>query len=231
MSYRQPFVGDYPITQRYGEIIAGVTYKGRPHTGIDYACPAGTPILASADGIVRRSAFDGGGYGKYVTIEHGSGAATLYAHLNSRDVIEGQCVKQGDVIGLSGSTGNSTGPHLHFEARRAWGDWRSHFDPMELPLQNFADPQPVGKSDKLKEPEQLKENVIVACPDGARVFNPDWSMRYVGFQQGTHLHFTGKTVKRPGFPDLTYCEVYEEPRKFYVAVHDGRTQILDNSEA
>lgn len=228
ITYRQPFKGDYPITQRYGELIPDVTYKDRPHTGIDYACPVGTGILASADGNVKYSGYEKTGYGNWIVIEHEKGKCTLYAHLSERNVFENQKVRQGDVIGLSGSTGNSTGPHLHFEARRVWCDWRSHFDPMELPLQNFADPQPVGKSDKLKEPEQLKENVVIACPDGARVFNPDWSMRYVGFPQGTRLHFTGKTAKRPGFPDLTYCEVYEEPRKFYVAVHNNDTQILDN---
>ena len=86
------------------------------------------------------------------------------------------------------------------------------------------------KTSRLKEPADLGELVKVACLDGARVFNPDWSMKYAGFPQGTKLHFTGKTAERPGFPQYTYCEVYEEPRKFWVAVHDGQTQILDNSE-
>lgn len=228
MSYRQPFAGDWPITQRFGE--KDTDPEG--HTGIDYACPIGTSILASNDGVVKFAGYDRTGYGNCVIIQHNDTKATLYAHLSTIKVAVNQHVRQGEKIGESGNTGNSTGPHLHFEARRVWNIFRKEsFDPMELPLQNFADPQQFGKAEQLKEPDQLKENVVIACPDGARVFNPDWSMRYVGFPQGTRLHFTGKTAKRPGFPDLTYCEVYEEPRKFYVAVHNNDTQILDNAEA
>jgi hypothetical protein len=155
---------------------------------------------------------------------------TVYEHLLQDIPVQvGQKVAKSQVIGWSGSTGNSTGPHLHFELRDADG---KAVDPMPY-LQNVVD---MDKTDtqqvtgKLKEPDQLGEMVEVVCPDGAKVFNPDWSMRYAGFPQGTKLHFTGKTEKRPGFPEYTYCEVYEEPRKYYVAVNDGRTQILDNQE-
>lgn len=225
MSYRQPFTGHWPITQHFGETVTDPA----GHTGIDYACPIGTSILASNDGVVKFAGYDRTGYGNCVIIQHNDTKATLYAHLSTIKVAVNQHVRQGEKIGESGNTGNSTGPHLHFEARRVWNIFRREsFDPMELPLQNFADPH--IKPAELKGPEDLTENVVVACPDGARVFNTNWSMRYTGFPQGTHLHFTGKTVKRPGFPDLTYCEVYEEPRKYYVAVHDGKTQILDNLE-
>lgn len=213
------------MTQRYGE-----TCTSAFHTGIDFACPMHTNILASAPGTVMFAAWDPTGYGNMVIIRHGDGRATLYAHLSLISVAVGHIVYQGEKIGESGSTGNSTGPHLHFEARTKWNDYRTHFDPIDLPLQNFVDlaPDP-QKPAKLKEPDELGEMVEVVCRDGARVFNKDWSMKYAGFPQGTKLHFTGKTEKRPAFPEYTYCEVYEEPKKYWVAVHDGRTQILDNS--
>ena len=235
ITYRQPFRGEWPITQRYGEIVPGVTKNNQPHTGIDYGCPENTLILASADGEVMFAGWDPTGYGYAVILQHPDGRATLYAHLQGPTVRINQHVRQGDVIGVSGDTGYATGPHLHFEARSQWNNYRTHFDPLTLPLMSMddaitepvpAEPEPV----KLKEPEELGQAVVVTAPDGARVFNPDWSMRYTGFPQGTQLYFTGRTEKRPGFPEYTYCEVYEEPRKYYVAVHDGKTQILDNAE-
>ena len=236
ITFRQPFQGSWPITQRYGVVVPGVTYKDRPHTGIDYACPEGTPILASADGTVVYSAFDTTGYGKVVIIQHKDGRATLYAHLLDRNVTPNQTVKQGDVIGHSGNTGNSTGPHLHFEARKQWNDWRSHFDPMELPLMSFADAgktssELVTNCNQLKGADQLGEDVKVVALDGARRFNSDWTFPYPGaYTTGQKLHFTGRTAKREGYP-YTYCEVYEEPQKYWVAVNDGVTQILDNEES
>ena len=136
VTYRQPFEGTFPITQRYGEIVEGVTYKGLPHTGIDYGCPSDTPILASADGVVKAAKNDPSGYGKYIILEHPDGKATLYAHLwYFNNLFEGKQVKQGDVIAYSDSSGNSTGPHLHFEARAVWNDAKSHRDPITfLPL-------------------------------------------------------------------------------------------------
>ena len=232
MSYRQPFIGEYPITQRYGEIIEGVTYKGLPHTGIDYACPSGTPILASADGIVKAAKNEQNGYGKYVVLEHPDGKATLYAHLwHFNNLFEGKQVKQGDVIAYSDSSGNSTGPHLHFEARAVWNDYKSHRDPITfLPLMNVINPvvpEPASAAAALKDADQLPEMVQVVAPLGAKRFNEDWTMpNPMNYQAGTVLRFTGKTAKRPGYP-YTYCEVYEEPRKYYVAVHNGEDQILD----
>ena len=93
VTYRQPFKEEYPVSQAYGVIIPGVTYKNRPHSGIDYACPKGTPILASGDGIVMYSDFDNSGFGHLVTIQHNDGKATLYAHLSERRVVLRQKVK------------------------------------------------------------------------------------------------------------------------------------------
>ena len=89
---------------------------GRPHTGIDIALKTGDPIYAAFDGVVRVAKFNGG-YGNMVLIRHYNNLETLYGHLSSIKVKVGQKVKAGDIIGLGGSTGRSTGPHLHFECR------------------------------------------------------------------------------------------------------------------
>lgn len=89
---------------------------GRTHTGVDLPYPTGTPVYAAFDGCVRASMYYKG-YGNIVIIRHENGLETYYAHLSRRDVDAGQWVHSGDVIGLGGSTGHSTGPHLHFETR------------------------------------------------------------------------------------------------------------------
>lgn len=232
ITFRQPFQGEYPITQAYAESIPGVTV-GAAHTGIDYGCPKGTEILASSDGEVMFAGWDPTGYGLCVIIRHSSDRSTLYAHLSKIHISKGDKVRQGQPIGLSGSSGYATGPHLHFEARYRWDDYKSHFDPMKLPLMSFADYTggtveiPASAPQKLKEPDQLGELVKVVCTDGANAFKQDWTYKLYGFPQGTQLHFTGKTAERNGY---TYCEVYEEPPKYWVAVHNEDTQILDNTE-
>jgi murein DD-endopeptidase MepM/ murein hydrolase activator NlpD len=92
-------------------------YKGRYHTGIDLPGPIGTAIYAAADGVVERIATDGynGGYGNYILLSHEGGFRTRYAHLSAVLVSSGQRVSRGNNIARMGSTGNSTGPHLHFE--------------------------------------------------------------------------------------------------------------------
>jgi murein DD-endopeptidase MepM/ murein hydrolase activator NlpD len=94
-------------------------YAGYPHfhTGIDLVEPFGSPILAADDGIVVLVGADTNGYGNYVVLAHSGGLDTLYGHLSAALVKPGQSVTQGEPIGLEGSTGNSTGPHLHFELR------------------------------------------------------------------------------------------------------------------
>jgi murein DD-endopeptidase MepM/ murein hydrolase activator NlpD len=87
------------------------------HTGIDLAAPFGTPVTAAADGVVVASMHTNIGYGNYVIIAHGGGIMTLYAHLLETDVTTGDRVTRGKQIGLEGSSGMSTGPHVHFELR------------------------------------------------------------------------------------------------------------------
>lgn len=89
---------------------------GRRHQGIDLPYPTGTPVAAAFDGKVRISDYVGG-YGNLVVIRHANGLETFYGHLSRRDVASGDWVSAGDIIGLGGSTGRSTGPHLHFETR------------------------------------------------------------------------------------------------------------------
>jgi murein DD-endopeptidase MepM/ murein hydrolase activator NlpD len=94
-------------------------FRGRAamHAGIDLAGPVGTPIYATADAVVGRSEYNSGGYGNLVELDHGHGIQTRYGHLSKSMVTAGQRVKRGDMIGLMGSTGRSTGSHLHYEVR------------------------------------------------------------------------------------------------------------------
>jgi murein DD-endopeptidase MepM/ murein hydrolase activator NlpD len=106
-----------------GELTSGYGWRwGRMHAGIDIAADIGTPIFAAADGVVEYSDWNSGGYGNLVEIRHADGSLTRYAHLNQSMVQEGQKVKQGEQIAEMGSTGYSTGPHLHFEVHVAGGD-------------------------------------------------------------------------------------------------------------
>jgi murein DD-endopeptidase MepM/ murein hydrolase activator NlpD len=99
----------------------------RPHLGVDYAAPIGTPVRASGDGVVTRAGRDGG-YGKVVRIRHPNGYETLYGHLSRIDVKAGQRVAQADVIGAVGTTGLSTGPHLDYRMIKAG----TYIDPRAL---------------------------------------------------------------------------------------------------
>jgi LysM repeat protein len=91
------------------------------HLGIDIAAAEGAPVYASDSGVVVYAGVIGGGYGNMIMIDHNNGFHSLYAHLSVISVRCGQSVGQGNLIGLSGSTGNSTGPHLHFEVRHNGG--------------------------------------------------------------------------------------------------------------
>ncbi len=123
VTLRLPFDGAYPVTQTYAEHLANaVNYPpGRYNGAIDYGLPAGTSVLAAADGRISKIDNSPTGYGIYVVLDSpddGLGVLqTLYAHLERVSVRLNDYVHAGDLIGVSGSTGNSTGPHLHFEVR------------------------------------------------------------------------------------------------------------------
>ncbi|MFF9850750.1 M23 family metallopeptidase [Streptomyces litmocidini] len=107
---------------------AGSMWSSGYHTGVDFIASTGTPIHAVGPGTVY-SAGDGGAYGNQVVIQHADGTFSQYAHLSSISVSAGQTVSGGDQIGLSGATGNVTGPHLHFEMRTG-PEYGSDIDPL-----------------------------------------------------------------------------------------------------
>lgn len=102
---------NYDITAVFGQ--AGGRWSSGQHTGLDFAAPTGTPVFSALAGKVVEAGW-GGAYGNHIVIKH-DGTKTLYAHLNRVDVKKGQSVLRGEKIGAVGSTGNSSGPHLHFE--------------------------------------------------------------------------------------------------------------------
>lgn len=126
MKLRYPFEQVYPLTQGFSE----------RHRGLDWGAPLNTAVLAAADGRVRWIAIQPNGYGLYLTLEHERGAVTLYAHLERVLVELAQTVSAGQPIALSGSSGNSSGPHLHFEYRP---DGRRTADPTPYFLALAAD--------------------------------------------------------------------------------------------
>ena len=118
----RPLSGAY-VSQGFGctdvviEPVDLACPKHHWHSGVDLAAPRGTPVHAAFGGVVAVH-LSATGYGLHVSVDGGDGITALYAHLASVDVVTGDVVGAGDVLGTVGSTGNSTGPHLHFEVRR-----------------------------------------------------------------------------------------------------------------
>lgn len=106
------------IASGFGYRIDPVYKTIKMHAGLDFAAPQGTPIYATADGVVSTSGNLGNGYGNHVVIRHGYGYETLYGHMVRVKARTGQSVKRGEVIGWVGSTGKSTGPHCHYEVHK-----------------------------------------------------------------------------------------------------------------
>jgi murein DD-endopeptidase MepM/ murein hydrolase activator NlpD len=113
---RKPLVGDLEMTSQFGVRIDPFFHAPSMHTGMDFRATAGDPIYATAAGKVTKAGWEGG-YGQMVEIDHGEGLSTRYGHMSAIGVAVGQKVRAGQVIGRVGSTGRSTGPHLHYETR------------------------------------------------------------------------------------------------------------------
>ncbi|WP_334091469.1 M23 family metallopeptidase [Helicobacter typhlonius] len=125
------------ISAPYGYRVHPLLFTRHLHTGVDFAMSVGTPVYATANGVVNEARFSTGGYGYLVKIDHSLGFMTYYAHLSKIVVQKGMFVKRGQLIAYSGNTGRSTGPHLHYEIRflgqvinpSSFMDWKmSNFD-------------------------------------------------------------------------------------------------------
>ena len=185
---------------------------GRRHQGIDLPYPKGTPVAAAFDGKVRISSYVGG-YGNLVVLRHANGLETFYGHLSERKVESGDWVSAGDIIGLGGSTGRSTGPHLHFEVRyrgaamdpswlidfetgtlrhrlvkiRSW-----YFNPNQRYVQNIDDEDEIFRTDEedrlLAEEQAKKEAAARAAAEAA-------AMRYHTVRSGDTLSGIAKKYR------------------------------------
>lgn len=120
-----PLSGKPPITSEFGK-IRHLTFNngqkspsyGKPHGGVDYGVPEGTPVYAVTDGVVEPTGYDAPGFGNYIKTSNSDGAENFFGHLSRKLVEGGTRVKAGDLVGYSGNSGSSTGPHLHFEVRK-----------------------------------------------------------------------------------------------------------------
>jgi hypothetical protein len=231
-NYRQPFKGDYPISLNFHEEWLP-TYDNIKtfHTGTDYACPMNTPILASADGTVMTVAEAVNGYGKYIILCHYDGSGTVYAHLDRISVKQWQSVKQGDVIGYSGNTGNSSGPHLHFEWRRKANDITTAED-ARTHLTSVLDDYPIGYSPEPKKPEfaTVQSGFCKVVCDYANVRCHCDMNRVVGVRKKGDVIAIGDEVT--WFNGLPYRDFYDADYKCWlrIAEHDPDTQIIENTE-
>ncbi len=116
------------LSSGYGERIHPIYKIGKAHLGLDFTSPTGTAIHATGDATVEFAGYNTSGYGYHVILDHGYGYKTLYGHMSEVNVRKGQKVKRGDVIGEVGSTGLSTGPHLHYEVIKDG----AHVDPINF---------------------------------------------------------------------------------------------------
>nr|WP_303705894.1 peptidoglycan DD-metalloendopeptidase family protein [Brevundimonas naejangsanensis] len=126
-------VKGYRINSSFGLRKLAIEAKARAHKGVDIAAPTGTGVFATTEGKVLRAGYQAGGYGNFIEVQHPNGMTSLYGHLSRIDVHSGKAVEAGERIGLVGSTGYSTGPHLHFEVRRNGGQ----VDPAKIVGQSF----------------------------------------------------------------------------------------------
>lgn len=151
-SYAQliyPLSSPAPTTSNFGWRTHPITGSRRFHSGIDIGAPMGAPVVAAGSGTIVSAGWQGG-YGKAIVIQHNGVQQTLYGHLSEIFVQPGQTIEQGMVIGRVGSTGNSTGPHLHYEIRMSSNDGWVAVDPREeirYALDNLRRSMPFAQTD------------------------------------------------------------------------------------
>lgn len=155
-----------------GPLTSGYGYRkrfGRMHKGVDLGIKMNDTIYAAFDGKVRLTAYEGKGYGNYIILRHANGLETVYGHLNKHLVKPDDVVRAGDPIGLGGSTGRSTGPHLHFETRFMgyainpsaifdFANHTTHTDEYTFSKKTYTQPRNFAPSKNLREKASEKEN-------------------------------------------------------------------------
>ena len=146
------------LTSGFGTRFHPILQTQRAHTGVDYAAPTGTSVISVADGVVTDSSYQGA-YGNMVVVQHNARQSTVYAHLSRMNVKRGQAIKQGDVIGAVGTTGLSTGPHLHFEFRIGG----RHVDPLTLAQQGSAEPISAAVRPQFNQRAQVARSQLMAA--------------------------------------------------------------------
>lgn len=170
--YVYPLTIPAQITSLFGWRVHPIYGDSRFHSGEDLAAPQGTPVLATRDGRVAVSDFLGG-YGLTVILRHDDGKLeSRYAHLSQIFVRPGEMVKQGEVIGLVGSTGNSTGPHLHFEMRQLTAQGWTVVDPREVLQYGLANLMEI-----VNNPLQALAQIDAAKTDGTDAVSEDLPYR------------------------------------------------------
>ena len=230
MILRQPFKGSYPITLDYGATWENIYTKANPHKGIDYGCPEGTTILASAEGYILCTAFASTGYGHYILISHEDGTGTVYAHLKAILVKEGQKVNRGQAIAFSGNSGNSTGPHLHFEYRSKASDYRTAVDPKQF-MQSVLDEEPINNNTPAPiKPkfEPIRAGYCMVVCDVANVRCHCDMDRIIGQKKKGDIIAVGdETTMYNGLP---YRDYYDPTFNCWlrIAEHDPYDQIIEN---
>jgi len=229
MNFIKPFLGNYVITQTYAEHKARAIANGwcwKPEVGCvlfyypgpDYGTPINTNIIASGDGVVAEAKKDSspsGGYGNYVKIKHAENFITLYAHLSKISVVTGQNVKQGDIIGLSGYSGNVypkgvSGAHLHWEMRLNGIPVNPQLYMSSIPIVPTPD-----KNDNLiiNKPAYIKSNV------GANL-RADMGSALALVYCGTEVMITGSPITLRGL------QYYPVTLSGYIAKDDGNGNII-----
>ena len=225
VTFRQPFRGDYPITLDYGEKFPPLYTDESPHRGIDYGTPMRTPILASAEGTVHATESLTVGYGRYIMLKHTGNYITVYAHLDEILVRTNQSVHKGQVIGYSGTSGNSTGPHLHFELRLNG----ITIDPKPY-MQSVLDPDPNNNTPNTEKPEfstLQKGTAIVVCDCVNVRCHCDMSRVMKQLHRGDIIAIGDQVTEYMGLPFRDYFDI-EINCWLRIAEHDPTEQLIEN---
>lgn len=140
-----PIAGNVKVSSSYGKRIDPFTHQPGFHAGIDFSAKPGTPILATAEGKVKRTGFDWKGSGLFIEIEHPSGYSSLYAHLDKLHYVAGEQIAKNQILGEVGTSGRSTGPHLHYEISYRGSPINPvHFLSNQQPITKLASSQTQG---------------------------------------------------------------------------------------